>query len=61
LAPVDRICRCADIPCLFEQPFILDIDLDVFNTRRAVAPAHTEVFCDLARRAVGITIAREPG
>jgi hypothetical protein len=60
LALIDRICKSAGIPCLFERPFILDIDLDAFNTRRAIAPADTEVFYDLARRAIGITIAREP-
>jgi hypothetical protein len=46
LALVDRICRSADMLCLFEQPFSLDVDLDVFNTRRPIAPANTEVFYD---------------
>ena len=61
LALVDRICRSADLPCLFEQPFSLDVDLDVFNTRRPIAPANTEVFHDLPRRAIVIPTAREPG
>ena len=45
---------------LFERPFILDIDLDTFNTQRAVAPDDATVFHDVVRRAVGVTIAREP-
>ena len=61
LALIDRICATAGVPGLFERPFILDIDLDACNTRRAIAPADPAVFYDLVCRAVGITIAREPG
>lgn len=61
LALIDRICTTAGVPRLFEMPFILDIDLDAFNTRQAIAPADPVVFYDLVRRAVGITIAQEPG
>jgi hypothetical protein len=60
LALIDHISTSAGIPRLFERPFILDIDLDAFNTRRAIAPVDSAVFYNLVRRAVGITIAREP-
>ncbi len=42
-------------------PYILDIDLDVFRTRKSAAPEDEETFHDLIRHATAITIAREPG
>lgn len=42
-----------------KQPFILDIDLDVFNTRRAVTPDNPVQFHRLIHHATIITIARE--
>lgn len=59
LTQITTICASAGVPSLFEQPFILDIDLDAFNTRRAMAPASSTTFYDLVRRAASITIARE--
>lgn len=58
---ISRICATGGVPDLFDLPFILDIDLDAFNTRRAVSPIDAEVFYELIRRAIGVTIAREPG
>lgn len=58
---IDSICTTGGIPCLFERPFILDIDLDAFNTRQSITPSDARVFYDLIRRAIGITIAQEPG
>ena len=49
------------IPDLEESPYILDIDLDFFHTRRALAPSSPETFNNLIRRAMAITIAKEPG
>lgn len=60
LGLIDEICTSGGVPRLFELPFILDIDLDYFNTRQAISPADAQVFHDLIRRAVAITIAREP-
>ncbi len=61
LSRIDRICETGGVPKLFDHPFILDIDLDTFNTRKAVNPDDAVVLYDLIRRAIGITIAREPG
>ncbi|WP_116894831.1 UPF0489 family protein [Pseudomonas savastanoi] len=57
---IEAITQSCGIPGLFEKPYILDIDLDYFNTRKAVQPADHLVFHELIRRAEIITIAREP-
>lgn len=44
---------------LQERPYILDIDLDYFRTRRAAQPLTTSVFYQLIQHAAAITIARE--
>ncbi len=41
-------------------PYVLDIDLDTFATRRGLAPDDAAVFHELIRGACLITIAREP-
>lgn len=41
------------------KPFILDIDLDCFHTRRAIAPENPEIFECLIQQAEIITIATE--
>lgn len=56
---IDRICTTGGVPGLFELPFILDIDLDYFNTRKAIAPDDAQVFHKIIRNAAAITIARE--
>jgi hypothetical protein len=56
---IESICSSANVPTLFERPFILDLDLDYFNTRKSVAPADPSTFYDLIRRAEIITVARE--
>lgn len=58
---IDIITKSAGVPGLFDAPFILDIDLDYFNTKKAVQPADHLVFHELIRQAKIITIAREPG
>jgi hypothetical protein len=40
-------------------PYILDIDLDVFNTRAAISPPRSDLFRRLIHHAELITIARE--
>ncbi len=47
-------------PAVLEAPYILDIDLDYFNTFASVAPADANVLRNLARGAGLITIATEP-
>lgn len=59
LQVVDDICRTSGIKRLFEEPFILDIDLDYFNTNKSIAPNDASVFHELIRRSTAITIARE--
>jgi hypothetical protein len=56
---IERICQTSGIPGLFDLPFILDIDLDAFNTKKSVSPCNTSVFFELIRRSIGITVARE--
>jgi len=43
----------------FRENFILDIDLDYFNTYKSINPEHTNVFYSLIRDAKVITIAKE--
>lgn len=57
---IETITKSAGVPGLFEAPFILDIDLDYFNTRKSVQPDDHSIFHELIRRAQIITIAREP-
>jgi hypothetical protein len=56
---VNTICSDAEVAKLFEAPYLLDIDLDYFNTRRSIAPKHSSVFYELVRHSAAITIARE--
>ncbi len=41
-------------------PYILDIDLDYFHSKRAINPDDPEVFYRLIRNSIAITVAREP-
>ncbi len=45
---------------LFAQPYILDIDMDVFNTRKSLNPHNAGVFKRLIQDAGFITVALEP-
>lgn len=60
LQDFDDILQALDEPLLRDAPFILDIDLDYFNTLRAVRPDAPEVIQALAREAVLVTVATEP-
>lgn len=59
LARGAEMSRCVGIEHLEAQPYILDIDLDVFHSRQAIAPADPTTFYRLIRNAVAITIATE--
>ena len=56
----DEILKKLGEPLLREAPFILDIDLDYFNTLRAVRPDTPELIRTLAEEAALITVATEP-
>ncbi len=60
LAAFEELLNQAKEPGLLSSPYILDIDLDYFNTFRSVAPETPEVFQKLATNAGLITIATEP-
>ena len=47
-------------PLLREEPYILDIDLDYFNTRKSIAPVCAKTLRVLAQSAGLITVATEP-
>ncbi len=56
----DKILNSNKEPLLFDQPFILDIDLDYFNTFKSIEPRDSKTFKLLAEKAGLITIATEP-
>ncbi len=45
---------------LSSQPYILDVDLDYFNTKKAASPENSSRILELAKGAALITIATEP-
>jgi hypothetical protein len=56
---VNSICSTAGRKTLFQRPYILDVDLDYFNTKKAIAPSDAAAFHGLIRGASIITIALE--
>lgn len=54
-----EISRCFGLPNLEAAPYILDIDLDAFHTRRAINPQDPSTFYRLIKNAEAITIATE--
>lgn len=59
LARGAEMSRCVGIDHIAVNPYILDIDLDAFHSRRAVDPADRTTFYRLIKNAVAITIATE--
>lgn len=59
IARGSEISRCFGLPVLEAAPYILDIDLDAFHTRRAINPENPSTFYRLIKNAVAITIATE--
>jgi len=55
----NQILRDEGAPELQEAPYILDIDLDAFNTARSMCPEDPDLFYELIRGALGITVAIE--
>lgn len=59
LARGTEMSRSVGIPHLEAQPYILDIDLDAFHSRKAIGPADPSTFYRLIRNAAAITVATE--
>lgn len=59
LARGSEMSRCVGIARVNAQPYILDIDLDAFHSRKAIEPADPSTFYRLIRNSVAITIATE--
>lgn len=59
LARGSEISRCIGLPDLEAAPYILDIDLDAFHTRKAITPDDATTLHRLIKNAVAITIATE--
>ncbi len=59
IARGSEISRCFGLSNLEAAPYILDIDLDAFHTRRAINPKDSSTFYRLIKNAEAITIATE--
>ena len=59
LARGSEISRCFGLPDLEAAPYILDIDLDAFHSRKAITPDDSSTLHRLIKHAIGITIATE--
>jgi hypothetical protein len=59
LARGAEMSRCVGIPHLESQPYILDIDLDAFHSRSAIAPTDPSTLYRLIRNARAVTVATE--
>lgn len=55
-----EIGQLAGIDNVLDQPFILDIDLDYFRSKRAISPHNPDEFYRLVNGAAAITIATSP-
>lgn len=60
LEVVNQMTKVVGIDDIFTEPYILDIDLDFFHTRKALTPDDDTTFRKLIRNAEIITIAKEP-
>lgn len=60
LKAFDDILTKAKEPHLLSEPYILDIDLDYFNTFKSIEPKDSSRFKELANNAGLVTIATEP-
>ncbi len=59
LARGSEMSRSVGLPQLEDKPYILDIDLDVFHSQKAIEPTDPSTFYRLIRNSVAITIATE--
>lgn len=61
LARGAEMSKCVGLADLEYQPYILDIDLDAFHSRKAIEPTDPSIFYRLIRNSMMITIATEAG
>ena len=61
LSRAREITHSAGIRAVNDSPYILDIDLDVFHSRRSIEPEDPSTLHRLIRNALAITIATEKG
>lgn len=60
LARGSEISLCFGLPNLEAAPYILDIDLDAFHSRKSITPDDPSTLHRLIKNAIAITIATEP-
>ncbi len=56
----NTIAQPAGIKSILELPYVLDIDLDYFTSTKGLAPEDPQLFYEMIRGAVAITVATEP-
>lgn len=59
LGDLRQMSYTSGLPWFESNPYVLDIDLDYFNTWRSINPGVCSIFYQLIRNSSGITIARE--
>lgn len=59
LATLKEMDRSSGLNSFDESPYILDIDLDYFNTKAAINPQNKNLFYELIQKASAITVAQE--
>lgn len=59
LARGAEMSKCIGMSHIEEQPYILDIDLDVFHSRQAIEPSDKTTFYRLIKNSAAITVATE--
>lgn len=59
LGDLRQMSLTSGLPWVESNPYVLDIDLDYFNTWKSINPDCCSIFYDLIRKSSGITIAKE--
>lgn len=59
LGDLRQMSHTSGLPWFEHNPYVLDIDLDYFNTWKSINPDYCSVFYQLIRNSSGITIAKE--
>lgn len=57
---ITEVCEELGFENIFSRDLILDIDLDYFRTKKAIAPDTPSVFYHLIQHSLAVTIAEEP-
>lgn len=61
LSQLNAMAQASGEPGVEAEPYVLDIDLDYFNSDKAIEPDDPATFYRLVQGALAITIATEPG